>query len=162
MSVLENQGMQANQQIMFLSDGVDSVRELQYIMHPEAEHILDWFHVTLRLTVLNQFAKGLVLSDPEEGARVTKDLDSAKWYLWHGNVKKATDKLDYCYCILEDEDLHYANRINFNKTVVEMITYIDNNQHLIPNYGEKYRYGETITTAFAESTVYEVVAKRMV
>ena len=36
-----------------------------------------------------------------------------------------------------------------------MITYIDNNSHLIPNYGEKYRYveqSETITTAFVEST----------
>ncbi len=43
-----------------------------------------------------------------------------------------------------------------------MITYIDNNSHLIPNYGEKYRYGETITTAFVESTVNEVVATRMV
>jgi hypothetical protein len=43
-----------------------------------------------------------------------------------------------------------------------MLTFIDNNQHLIPNYGEKYRYGETITTAFVESTVNEVVAKRMV
>jgi hypothetical protein len=43
-----------------------------------------------------------------------------------------------------------------------MITYIENNSYLIPNYGEKYRYGETITTAFVESTVNEVVAKRMV
>ena len=31
-----------------------------------------------------------------------------------------------------------------------------------PNYGEKWRYSETITTAFVESTVNEVVAKRMV
>lgn len=43
-----------------------------------------------------------------------------------------------------------------------MWTYIDNNRHLIPNYGEKHRYGETITTSFVESTVNEVVAKRMV
>ena len=33
---------------------------------------------------------------------------------------------------------------------------------MIPNYGEKWRYSETITTAFVESTVNEVVAKRMV
>ena len=33
---------------------------------------------------------------------------------------------------------------------------------MIPNYGEKYRCGETITTAFVESTINEVVAKRMV
>lgn len=43
-----------------------------------------------------------------------------------------------------------------------MVTYIQNNQNMIPNYGEKYRYDETITTAFVESTVNEVVAKRMV
>ena len=42
------------------------------------------------------------------------------------------------------------------------MTYIANNAQLIPNYGEKYRYGEAITTAFVESTVNEVVAKRMV
>ena len=43
-----------------------------------------------------------------------------------------------------------------------MIIYIDDNSHLIPNYGEKWRYGEMITTVFVESTVNEVVAKRMV
>ena len=32
---------------------------------------------------------------------------------------------------------------------------------MIPNYGEKYRYGEAISTAFVESTVNEVIAKRM-
>lgn len=33
---------------------------------------------------------------------------------------------------------------------------------MIPNYGEKWRYSETISTAFVESAVNEVVAKRMV
>ncbi|MFT4823431.1 MAG: hypothetical protein ACI9DH_001444 [Halioglobus sp.] len=33
---------------------------------------------------------------------------------------------------------------------------------MTPNDGEKYRYGETITTAFVESTVNEVIANRMV
>ena len=32
---------------------------------------------------------------------------------------------------------------------------------MIPNYGDKYRYGETIATGFVESTINEVVAKRM-
>lgn len=72
------------------------------------------------------------------------------------------DKLDDCYCLLDDKDLQYSNRLKLQKTVEKMQTYINNNQHLIPNYGEKYRYGETITTAFVESTVNEVVAKRMV
>ncbi len=41
-------------------------------------------------------------------------------------------------------------------------TYIRNNRHLIPNYGEKWRYGETISTSFVESTINKVIAKRMV
>jgi len=32
----------------------------------------------------------------------------------------------------------------------------------IPNYGEWWRYGETILTAFVESTVNQVVSKQMV
>ncbi len=54
--VLKGQGMQLNQQIVFLSDGGDTVRNLQLYLTPEAEHLLDWFHVTMRLTVLRQIA----------------------------------------------------------------------------------------------------------
>ena len=41
-----------------------------------------------------------------------------------------------------------------------MHTYIGNNRHLIPNYGERYRHGEAIATGFVESTVNEVVSRR--
>jgi len=43
--VLQSQGMQLNQQMTFLSDGSNTVRDLQLYMSPEAEHILDWFHL---------------------------------------------------------------------------------------------------------------------
>lgn len=162
MDVLKNQGMQANQQIEFLSDGAENLRSLQNLMYPEASHTLDWFHIAMRVTVLNQFAKGLSKSDPEHGETIVKDLESTKWYLWHGNSKEALGKLDDCYSLLDYEDVKYGNLKRFIKHLEEMWTYIDNNQHIIPNYGEKFRYGETITTAFVESTVNEVIAKRMV
>jgi hypothetical protein len=57
--LLTSQGMQANQQITFFSDGADTVRALPEYLHPRAEHILDWFHLTMRLTVLFQCARGL-------------------------------------------------------------------------------------------------------
>jgi len=50
--------MQMNQQVDFLSDGGEDVRNVQLYLNPEAEHLLDWFHVTMRLTVLTQTAKG--------------------------------------------------------------------------------------------------------
>jgi hypothetical protein len=116
----------------------------------------------MKLTVLNQFAKGLAHSDPDEGATVTQALESIKWYLWHGNVERALDKIEDCSDLCDDEEIHYQNRKKFRRYLDEMDTYIRNNQHVIPNYGEKWRYGETISTAFVESTINEVVAKRMV
>jgi len=35
------------------------VRELPFYLNPQAEHLIDWFHITMRLTVMGQMAKGL-------------------------------------------------------------------------------------------------------
>ena len=43
-----------------------------------------------------------------------------------------------------------------------MYNYIRNNQMMIPNYGEMRRYDEPVSTAFVESTINEVIARRMV
>ena len=48
------------------------------------------------------------------------------------------------------------------KAVHELRTYIEANQAFIPNYGDRYRHEETISTAFVESTVNYVVSKRFV
>ena len=48
-----------NQDITFLSDGGDTVRDLQLYLRPPAEHLLDWFHITMRVTVMKQMAKGM-------------------------------------------------------------------------------------------------------
>ncbi len=66
--LLKSQGMQNNQQVVFLSDGGEDVRELQRSLTPEAEHYLDWFHVTRRLSVLGQHAKGLPAEMPAAAA----------------------------------------------------------------------------------------------
>lgn len=162
LDVLKNQGMQENQQITFLSDGADNVRDLQFIMHPESEHVLDWFHITMRLTVLKQFTKGLIRSSPEDGNEVDQALEKIKWYLWHGNVDNALNYLEDCWIICDNDDIQYKNRKKFLKHLEEFDTYIENNRHLIPNYGERWRYGEAISSSFVESTINEVVTKRMV
>ena len=48
------------------------------------------------------------------------------------------------------------------KGVYELQTYIENNRAYIPNFGERYRNGDTISTAFVESTVNQVISKRFV
>ena len=48
------------------------------------------------------------------------------------------------------------------KAVREFEAYIRNNEGFIPNFGERRRNGEMISTAFVESTVNQVISKRMV
>ena len=52
-----------NQDITFLSDGGDTVRDLQLYLRPPAEHLLDWFHITMRVTVMKQMANGIPRTD---------------------------------------------------------------------------------------------------
>jgi hypothetical protein len=81
--------------LTFLSDGGDTVRDLQLYLSPEAEHLLDWFHIAMRMTVLQQTAKGLpeTASDGEDTYtlrdEVVRELERLKWVLWHGNVYRA-------------------------------------------------------------------------
>lgn len=50
-----------------MSDGACNLRDLQYYMRPNAEHVLDYFHITMRITVLQQMARGLPAVDFHEG-----------------------------------------------------------------------------------------------
>ena len=63
--------------MVFLSDGGDSVRNLQAYLHPDSEHWLDWFHITMRISVLQQQVKTLKDEQPEELEAVLRPQDVA-------------------------------------------------------------------------------------
>jgi len=92
--LLKSQGMRENQQVTFLTDGGDDVRNLSLYLNPQAEHLIDSFHITMRLTVMRQTVKGLAETTGEGedghglGQPVLDALDRIKWYLWHGNVSR--------------------------------------------------------------------------
>ncbi|MFO1375352.1 MAG: ISKra4 family transposase [Agitococcus sp.] len=175
--VLKSQGLQMNQQVVFLSDGGDTVRSLQRYLSPESEHLLDWFHITMRLTVMTQMAKGMItelasqkktkkeaheIAGIDVPARLLTQLEKIKWHLWHGNVMEAFEQT----CRLDDEleiwEENPTNKKKLLKLVREFETYIHANGGFIPNYGDRYRHNETISTAFVESTVNYVISKRFV
>jgi hypothetical protein len=172
--VLKSQGLQMNQRVEFLTDGGDTVRELPLYLCPESEHWLDWFHITMRLTVLGQMTKGLATegdspsepadedADRLDPAAIDKQLESLKWHLWHGNVYRALQIVEDLEWDLESQEERSERAKKLLKAVGEFHHYIEVNQASIPNYGDRYRHGEVIATAFAESTVNQVISKRMV
>jgi len=174
--LLQSQGMQPNQQVTFFSDGGDSVRKIPEYLHPDSEHILDWFHLTMRITVLQQCARGLhkrhgTETSPQEQS-LERRLESVKHYLWHGNSAMALERLRDVEEALEswngDEDGDKRVRSDSDsaarmlKYVRELDTYIAGSAGFIVNYGERYRNGERISTGFVESAVNQVVSKRLV
>ena len=91
-----------------------------------------------------------------------KELERVKWFLWHGNVVRALDTIEGIEGELDFLPHDGESRRKLLKAVREFRGYIEANHNFIPNYGDRYRHGEKISTAFAESAVNQVVSKRMV
>jgi hypothetical protein len=159
---MKSQGMQENQQVVFLSDGGEDVRQVQEYLHPNSEHLIDWFHITVRITVLQQQTQALLAERPEEGAAASKQIGSIKHLLWHGNVDEALDRIDSLWIDLDLISRRSAPADQLAAGISELRTYVRNNRESIPNYGERYGQGETISTAFVESTINQVVSRRFV
>ena len=169
--VLKAQGMAANQQVTFLTDGSEDIRDLPCYLNAQAEHLLDWFHLTMRITVMASMAKSLPppLTGPEPpdeppadlAGEIGTQLQRLKWFCWHGNVFRALQTIDD---ILVDLDITEPGpeQARLFKAVREFDSYIRANAGRIPNYGERQRAGEAISTAFTESAVNQVISKRMV
>jgi hypothetical protein len=157
---LRRQGFQADQELTFITDGRDEVRALAERISPCSEHVLDWFHITMRITVLRQFAQGLVHHDNEAGAAAIDELRRIKWFLWHGNTYRAREAIDDLVLDLEVLNTRYPNLRKFRAAMWEFQTYIASNESSLINYGERYRSGERISSAFVEATVNAVISKR--
>jgi hypothetical protein len=157
---LRRQGFQANQDLTFITDGGDEVRTLAERISPCSEHVLDWFHITMRITVLRQFAQGLVHHDKDAGTEALDELRRIKWFLWHGNTYRAREAIDDLLLDLEALDSRYPNLRKFRTAMRVFQVYIASNESSLINYGERYRSGERISSAFVEATVNAVISKR--
>lgn len=171
LDVLAAQGYAPNQKLVLMSDGGESVRRLVARIGPKTEHVLDWFHVTMRLTVLRQMTKGACPADPGWTEQRLRDLERLKWLLWHGYARQAVDAAqelaDDAWGREEDakeEGVETAEaRGKFRRlhtTAEELATYLRRNAGQVINYGERHRAGERISTGFVESAVNQVVSKR--
>lgn len=81
-------------------------------------------------------------------------------YLWHGNVGRALELIEDFgdgFDLIRDPPPEVRK---LRRYLEELSRYISNNADLIPNYAERHRYDEVVSTAFVESTVNQVIAKR--
>jgi hypothetical protein len=168
LEVLRSQGLQANQSVEFFTDGAAVLRSLTSYLSAESTHILDWFHLTMRLTVLQQYALGFAQVDAAGGKALQDGLTSIKWHLWHGNAERALEiilDLDDALATHQDDPLvarKYRKCKPLARLLADFHAYVEQNCGFIVDYSERQRYGERVSTGFVESAVNQVLAKRMV
>jgi hypothetical protein len=114
----------------------------------------------MRLTVLSQYTKGLAHHCPVEALALHSRLDRIKWRLWHGDTDVALSRARELAADVATLTNDYPGQQRFAKAAAGLVTDIDNNAAAIPDYSERRRYAEPISTAFVESTVNLVVGKR--
>jgi hypothetical protein len=158
--LLKSQGLQANQDVTFLTDGGEEIRALAERVTPESEHVLDWFHITMRLTVLCQYARGVAHHNEAAGQTLLAELERIKWLLWHGNQYRAGETISFFLDDVDGLEVDYPNLSKFARAAQEFSVYITSNTGSLINYGERFRAGERISSCLAESTVNAVISKR--
>jgi hypothetical protein len=138
-----------NRHVDFLSDGGEDVHNVQLYLNPQAEQLLDWFHLTMRLTVLSQTAKGLPerLGEEEDKYELRtgglKALERIKWYLWHGNVFQELNELQSLEIALDAAAFESKNEHSQKllKGVEELHTYVKRNQEFVQTTGSAIETG---------------------
>jgi hypothetical protein len=158
--VLRTQGLPMTQAVTMLTDGGDSVIGLVGELAPGAAHLLDWFHIAMRLTGLGQYAKGLAHHNPIEALALQHRLERIQWRLWHGDGEEALTRAQGLADDVAALNSGYPGLTRLVKAAEGLATYIVNNAAAIANYSKRWHNGERISTAFVESTVNLVVSRR--
>ena len=121
--------------------------------------VLDWWHAAVRFEHALQVARGL---EAPLARRALRDLERAKWRLWHGRWAGCRDTLTATLRWIRRRQVREAAGIDrLQRHVTGLMGYLDRNQGALVRYAARHRRGKPISTAFVESAVNEIVAKRM-
>jgi hypothetical protein len=149
-----------------ISDGAEIMKRLPKALPKPTTHIIDWFHIAMKIQPLQQVANHIDRTNASRNGRailIGDDIRSVKWKLWHGQTDRAIDRLEK---IVADLAIQRSRADASDKRLLDLaqplLTYVRSNRNAIVNYGARYRSGRRIASSLAESAVNSLVARRMV
>jgi hypothetical protein len=164
--VLHRLGATPSTPVTILSDGADGPRSLgEAACIGPTSHVLDWFHLAMRIQHVAQAAKGWPADTPgerEDGVRLADAVEHIRWRLWHGQVPRALDLIGETLTWLDGmADTAPAAEAKVTALLRGLETYITGQADLIIDYATARRSDEPISTATTESTVQWLLHRRM-
>ena len=157
-------GVQADTPATVLCDGDAGLWRMQHEVLPKATVVLDWWHAAVHFEHALQAARGLgaCAADKRLADEAVRGLERAKWRLWPGRWPGCRRKLaTLCRWARRKHVRGMAGIERFLRHVHDLLGYLARNESALVHYAARSRCGEPISTAFVESAVNEIVAKRM-
>ena len=157
-------GVHADTPATVLCDGDAGLWRLQREALPKATVVLDWWHAAVRFEHALQAARGLGTdtAGTHLADEAVRGLERAKWRLWHGRWPGCRRKLAaLCRWAQRKHVCDVPGIGRLQRHASELLGYLERNEGALVHYAARRRCGEPISTAFVESAVNEIVAKRM-
>ena len=157
-------GVRADTPATVLCDGDAGLWRLQRKALPGAMIVLDWWHAAVRFEHALQAARGLGAgtADTHLADEAVRGLERAKWRLSHGRWTGCRRKLaTLCRWTRHKPIREVAGIGRLQRHVSELLGYLERNRGALVPYAARRQRGEPISTAFVESAVNEIVARRM-
>jgi hypothetical protein len=169
-NALRAQGWLPGREVVVLSDGDPSlVGAVRAAVRGPVTHILDWFHISMRVRHIEQALTGLLGSDLEHKGPLdyaSFNVDRLRHLIWNGYADEARRTLPgimhmAASAIALNGQRGRARIERFAQLVRELETYLGLNAGALIDYGRRYRAGLPISTSRAESIVNSLVNARM-
>ena len=169
-AALVEQGWQPGRPLTVMSDGEAALPNLVRAATGEpVRHILDWFHLSMRVRPVEQVLLGLAgrhLPDPEPVHAAQASIERIRHLLWYGRQEQVDQELVLqlghgLEIAARNGELHQASVNDLRRLCHELRTYARNNSGAIVNYHRRYHDKRPVSTSRAEGCVDEIANARM-
>ena len=169
-AALVSQGWQSGRPVTVISDGEPALLNLVRAATSEPVcHILDWWHISMRVRHIEQALAGIYALRPTYQAGldyISVDVERLRHLIWNGYADEAGQAL-WALTHLASEAI-YLNGEHFGPAVrqfllhcQELRTYLANNESALIDYSTRYRARRPISSSRAEGSVAEIANARM-
>ncbi len=131
-------------------------------------HVLDWFHLAMRIQHAAQCAVGWpanTVSDCRNRAKFTDAVEHIRWRLWHGQTKRALRLIQRTLAAVEakaeGKTAAAKSATKLTKALVALETYVSGLADLIIDYASARLDDEPFSTSPTEGAVQWLLRRRM-
>jgi hypothetical protein len=169
-AALVEQGWHSGRPLAVISDGEAALPNLVRAATGEpVRHILDWFHLSMRIRPIEQVLTGLSarrLHNPEPVQAAQTSIERIRHLLWHGRQDQADQEIVLLMGrgnkIAERNGVSVQEPTNdLTRLCTELKGYAQNARDAIVNYHRRYHGKRPISSSRAEGCVDEITNARM-